>query len=211
MVAPNDIMIEVGEKKEINFAIIGYLKIDSYRLYISGSSNSIENNIRLENNGLHAKIEGLIPGSAVCRQKYMVHLNNPDGSTMAAKYGDCFGAKIYVIPNAPTLTSITNKEYKYDCIHYTPVKFAETYDLYRLREGIDLDYQLIAAFKNDGSDSYTIEHPADGRVYHYKMIAKAAQTSDVTVYPNELYYPTSRFSNVLTVQSIHLHRPGKRI
>lgn len=194
---PDDITIEVGEKAEIIADVVGFYAIDKMEVFLR---NFTEESIELKQNNMRAEIEGLRPGAGMCDFFYHAHLNNPDGSIFQPSImmvADAF-AKIHVIPNTPTLTSITNIRYQYDQIEYTPVDYAETYDLYRMREGIDTDYQLVDSFAKNESNSITIEHPADGSTYYYKITAKAAQTTDKTKYPVELYYPTSHFSNILT-------------
>lgn len=197
MLMPDDITIEVGEKAEIVADVVGFFVIDKMEVFLRYLT---EGSIELKQNNMRAEIQGLRPGAGMCDFFYHAHLNNPDGSVFqpsVMRVSDAF-ATIHVIPNTPTLASITNIGYRYDYIEYTPVDYAETYDLYRLREGMDTDYQLVDSFAGNESNSITIEHPADGSTYCYKITAKAAQTTDKTKYPAELYYPTSRFSNILT-------------
>ena len=121
----------------------------------------------------------------------------PDGTKITGMVGECSApAFVYVIPNTPTIISIDSGNYQYDHISYTPVKYAEMYDLYRLREGIDSEYQLVASFRDDGTNSYMIAHPADGNVYYYKMVAKASSVRDPIT--RTYYYPASKFSNILS-------------
>ena len=72
---------------------------------------------------------------------------------------------VFVIPNTPVLTSITNTAYKYDYLEYMPEEHAATYDLYRLREGIDTEYQLVGNYEKNETNSIRVEHPADGSTY----------------------------------------------
>lgn len=187
---PDEIVIEVGEKSQVS------VSIDTGMYHFGGSTlgyNKREEGIITVDYGgginSYAKIEGMKPGSL--QFFYNVTLFLASSNRKVELYSN-----VYVLPKAPTLTSITSTEDKCDRIEYTPSEYAETYELYRLREGTDSDYQLIATFKNDGTNTYTVEHPMDGSTYFYKMTAKAAQT---TLWDEkELYYPTSRFSNILT-------------
>lgn len=187
---PSEVVIEVGEKSKISVNIdTGIYNITESTL---GYNKRDEGILSVDYGGgwsSYAQIEGLQPGSIQFYYKATLYL----GSTKREVY---LYSKVYVIPMAPTLTSITCTGDGYDHIAYTPVEYAEVYNLYRLREGIDSDYQLITSFKDDGSNTYIVEHPFDGSTYFYKMTAKAKQT---TMWDeNELYYPTSRYSNILT-------------
>lgn len=192
---PNDVTIAVGEKAEINASYVGFYVIDSFE--VESYDNEI---INLRYSDWRVEIQGLKPGAGICSFNYYAHLNNPDGSPVQPSVISTgwIPAKIHVIPNTPVLTSITNTNYKYDHIEYEPVEYAETYDVYRMREGIDSDFQLVGNFKKNETNSIRIEHFADGSTYYYKIAAKAAQVDDTTKYPTELYYPTSRFSNILS-------------
>lgn len=189
-VTPDDIVLEVGEKATVNAWINDLYKYDPTQQYF-GFWYGDKEAVSLSYEGLCAEVIGVHPGACIIDFTYNI------SSDTSAVVG-CETAHVHVIPNTPTLTSITNAGYKQDYIEYMPVDYAEAYDLYRLREGADTDYQFVGTFKKNETNSITIEHPADGSTYYYKITAKAAQVTDETKNPEELYYPTSRFSNSLT-------------
>lgn len=201
-ISPKETTIEVGEKARISVKIDDSLYTigKTWFSYVNKEKKYLNVDWVVDSKySQNADIEGIKPGADRFEFEFESSLMHtlPNGDEMASEIGWTYiWANVHVIPNAPTITSIELLNHQYDRIHYTPVDFAETYDLYRLREGTDSDYQLVTTFKNDGSNSYTIEHPADGSTYFYKMTAKAEQTTEV--YSNEVYYPTSRFSNVIT-------------
>lgn len=184
---PEEMILEVGEKGTIRAWING---LYTYDLSLQRWSN-VREMLSISSEGLSAEVTGRKPGAC-----YVVFNYNISSDT-TGMIGAC-DAKVYVIPNTPALTAVTNTTYQYDDLEYTPVEYAETYDLYRLREGIDTEYQFVGNYEKNETNSIRVEHPADGSTYYYKIAAKAAQTEDYTKYPTELYYPVSRFSNILT-------------
>lgn len=184
---PEEMILEVGEKGTIRAWING---LYTYDLSMQSWSN-VREMLSISSEGLSAEVTGRKPGAC-----YVVFNYNISSDTTIMVSG-C-NAKVYVIPNTPVLTAVTNTTYQYDNLEYTPVEYAETYDLYRLREGIDTEYQFVGNYEKNETNSITVEHPADGSTYYYKIAAKAAQTEDYTKYPTEPYYPVSHFSNILT-------------
>ncbi|MBD5450782.1 MAG: hypothetical protein HDR28_11710 [Lachnospiraceae bacterium] len=188
-VTPEELILEVGEKGKVNAWINTLYKYDPEKQRFSTAYGGQEA-ASISYEGLCAEIIGLKPGS--CRFTFDYNISS-DTTLMV---GDDF-FNVFVIPQTPVLVSITNTAYKYDYLEYTPVEHAATYDLYRLREGIDTEYQLVGNYEKNETNSMRVEHPADGSTYYYKITAKSVQTDDYTKYPAEPYYPTSHFSNIL--------------
>lgn len=192
-VNPEKMILEVGEQGTANAVVNSLYKFDpSKQRFGIWSGNRETASISYE--GLCAKVIGLKPGSLKCNLDYNI------SSDVMIMTGFAY-FNVYVIPATPTLTSVTNA-LKYDYLEYTPIEHAETYDLYRLREGVDTEYQLVGNYKKNEENKIIVEHPADGSTYYYKITAKAAQTDDYTKYPAEPYYPTSHFSNILTSTAV---------
>lgn len=189
-VTPEELILEVGEKGKVNAWINTLYKYDPEKQRFSTAYGGQEA-ASISYEGLCAEIIGLKPGS--CRFTFDYNISS-DTTLMV---GDIF-FNVFIIPQTPVLISITNTAYKYDYLEYTPVEHAATYDLYRLREGIDTEYQLVGNYEKNETNSMRVEHPADGSTYYYKITAKAVQTDDYTKYPAEPYYPISRFSNILS-------------
>lgn len=187
------INLEVNEEAEVKavFDTLWFVKSTGF-----GEDNY--NLLNITADGLSAKVKALKPGFTFFDFWWNGELgpremtNGDVISPGAVKVGQetvC----AYVVPNAPTISSILAGEY--DTVRFKPVEYAETYALYRKMNDTNSEYQLVKEFADDGTYSVKIKSPDIGESYTYKMCAKAAAVKDLNQDGHPMYYPTSKFSN----------------
>ncbi len=175
--------LTVGESAEADLAVETFFKIREIGF---SESNDV---IQLTGDGLKAAVKGLKPGS----RKFSFWWSGQNEAVSIQKSHDMYA---YIVPETPVITKISSDNNSYDMIHYSPVAYAKTYELYCMRTGIDSEYQLYEEFSDNNSHTLIVERTDKDTVYSYKIRAKAAETIDVCT--NERYCPVSDFSNVMT-------------
>ncbi len=175
--------LTVGESTEVDITVETFFQIRE-----KGFSDSSEE-LQLSSDGLKTIVQGLKPGS----KKFSFWWRGQNEAVSIHKSYDMYA---YIVPKAPIITKVFSDNNGYDIITYNSVEYAETYELYRMRVGVDREYQLYEEFVDNNSHTLIVEQSDQDIIYSYKLRAKAAETIDVCT--NVSYCPTSDFSNAMT-------------